>query len=248
MMTIRRLPDRSPQRRRRSFACGYTLLEFIVAMTVLGIALSGLFPLTAILSRHLQPVKTPTSGGYDCRTPARDGNTTGNVAYSQHTWYLAPYAGPWARKLGASAQLLSALPGGSPPPGFAQTNSPVPVPPPVVSLDDYEPNGSPSSNPNDGSGTFACSGSGWQYVPSSGQPSFGDGGDYHSHLVPIDQNDSSLSDTASWQITVPADGWYTVQATWPATSDTTLPLAGAAYQVAITPARPVTPTGLLGGR
>ena len=92
MMTIGRLPDRSPRWRRR-FACGYTLVELIVAITVLGIALSGLFPLTAILYRHLQPLKTPASGGYDCRTPARDGNTTGNVAYSQHNWYLTPYAG-----------------------------------------------------------------------------------------------------------------------------------------------------------
>ena len=173
MMTIGRLPDRSPRWRRR-FACGYTLVELIVAITVLGIALSGLFPLTAILYRHLQPLKTPASGGYDCRTPARDGNTTGNVAYSQHNWYLTPYAGSGA-KLGASAQLLSALPGGSVPNGFTQTTSPEPLPPPVVFLDDYEPNGSPSSNPNDGSGTFTCSGSSWQFSPA-GQPPCGYGG------------------------------------------------------------------------
>ena len=55
---------------------GFTFFEFMVALVVLGIALSGLFPLLAISSRELRPIKqtdgTPT---FDCRTPARDWGT-----------------------------------------------------------------------------------------------------------------------------------------------------------------------------
>ncbi len=36
---------------------GFTFLEFTVAMVVLGVTLAGLFPLLAITSRGLQPIK-----------------------------------------------------------------------------------------------------------------------------------------------------------------------------------------------
>ena len=57
---------------------GFTFLEFTVALVVLGVVLSGLFPLLAITSRELQPITIKQSDGtftFDCRTPARDWGT-----------------------------------------------------------------------------------------------------------------------------------------------------------------------------
>ena len=42
-------------------ARGFTFLEFTVALVVLGVALAGLFPLLAITSRGLQPIKTTST-------------------------------------------------------------------------------------------------------------------------------------------------------------------------------------------
>jgi prepilin-type N-terminal cleavage/methylation domain-containing protein len=243
---------------------GYSLLELTVALTLLGIALSGLFPLTAMLSRHLQPIPTNATAAYNCRTPARDGNTTGASptggprAYGRHIWYLTPFHNTntpandaWVRKLGCSAQVnknsADACPATlsvSPPPsgiGIASPSSSLPIQPAVLYLDDYDPNGTPlNSNSIDGRGTFTTSSPSWTYVPPP-QGSPGYQGDYHWHSVPTDQNDPSLSsDVATWQLTVLADGWYSIQATWPTATAPPLPLAGATYQVVTAPSRPVT--------
>jgi prepilin-type N-terminal cleavage/methylation domain-containing protein len=230
---------------------GYSLLELTVAMTLLGIALSGLFPLTAMLSRHLQPIPINATAAYDCRTPARDGNTNGLTPdghkrdYGRHVWYLTPSNDAWVRKLGCSAQVnknstdsCPATLSVSPPPAGLGPSSSLPIQPAVLYLDDYDPSGM-LCNSTDGWGTFTTSSSGWTYVsPSSGSQGYQ--GDYHWHSAPTDQSDSSLSDLATWQLTVLADGWYSIQATWPTATAPPLPLAGATYQVVTNPSRPVT--------
>ena len=60
-------------------------------MVILGIALSGLFPLAAMHSRAMQALEQR------------------NALSGQ--WYLAPSTEPWARKLGAPARLLPNDPG-----------------------------------------------------------------------------------------------------------------------------------------
>lgn len=107
----------------------YTMVEVVVAMAVLGITVSGLFPLLTILSRDLQPIRKfarDGSASYDCRTPARDGNAANfpvdNPVFYPHTWYFTPAndtsnppdpaVGAWVRKLGAGAS-LSTTPSGA---------------------------------------------------------------------------------------------------------------------------------------
>jgi prepilin-type N-terminal cleavage/methylation domain-containing protein len=75
---------------------GFSLLEFEVALVVLGIALTGLFPLTIMYSRGLEKLE-------------RRGPVVGQ-------WYLVPPADVWARKLGAAATLTNQAPGPKPPP------------------------------------------------------------------------------------------------------------------------------------
>jgi prepilin-type N-terminal cleavage/methylation domain-containing protein len=207
--TRRRISRRLPLRR------GFTFLEFMVAMVVLGVALSGLFPLLAITSRQLQPVKNPT---FDCRTPARDWGTDGYddpqtnppLRNQRHVWRLTPYDDPWLRKLGTSAQVTS---------GSVASSTPVPIQSSIVFLDDYEPNGTQVNNTTDGSGTYTSTG--WTAGTASGYHQ-----DYHYHEAPTD---TPSSDAAIWQLTIVADGWYSIQATWP--TDTGKTLTNATYQV-----------------
>jgi hypothetical protein len=222
---------RSPRRRAVS-PSAFTLLEITVATVILSIAIGGLFPLVAIISRDLQPVRKDNNEGratYQCTSPARDGNTltTHDPAppsgYVQHTWYLAPVGDltattananttTWARKLGASARLLAApmpVSLSDVPTAFSSVATPSPVAASMVRQDDYE--GAPGSN--DGSGTFAVAGA-WTYAASV--PDAFDS-DTHRHEALVFGQISS--DMATWTLTVPADGWYSVQATWPASSD-----------------------------
>ncbi len=97
---------------RRRTTRGFTFLEFTVALVVLGIALAGLFPLLAITSRGLQPIKNDSACAHG--TPARDWgkNSTDDASINplqqnqRHCWYVTPYNydDPWLRKLGASAR------------------------------------------------------------------------------------------------------------------------------------------------
>jgi prepilin-type N-terminal cleavage/methylation domain-containing protein len=178
---------------------GFTLLEFVVAMLVFSVALSGLFPLLAILTRDLQPLRTPGApGGYGCFTPARDGNTTGsNLVYQQHIWYLTPDPDPWVRKLGASATAACTAP--------SSGVSPIPIQSAVVFQYAYTPGG---QTPQDGLGTFTCAGS-WTYQPSgSGITS------YYCDAAPVAP--LTTTDSATWNLTVITAGWYAIQASWPA--------------------------------
>jgi prepilin-type N-terminal cleavage/methylation domain-containing protein len=125
MMSIDRCaPEKANGRASRR---GFTFLEFLVALVVLGVALSGLLPLIAITSRHLQPPKPVLFNNADgskttvadCRSPARDWWASSSDydadthVQSRQNWLMTPYlsfasgtvtADPWMRKLGASAQ------------------------------------------------------------------------------------------------------------------------------------------------
>jgi type II secretory pathway pseudopilin PulG len=81
---------RGPARR------GFSLLEFEVALIVLGIAFSGMFPLAVMYSRGLEALERRTCVG--------------------GTWYIVPSSLEWARKLGASASITSVDPGPKPAP------------------------------------------------------------------------------------------------------------------------------------
>jgi hypothetical protein len=174
---------------------GSTLLEFIVALVVLGVAMSGMMPLLVVLSRDLQPLKKRDAGGvnYSYFTPSRDWCTNDNAQNYRHTWYLTAFDDPWARKLGASAQIVSASP----------SSSPAGLYPAVISVNDD----------NSGtSGTYANSGS-WNYVITAPAAM---GGDYHYHAVPQGTGAPPADKYALWTLSVATAGWYSVQATWPA--------------------------------
>jgi prepilin-type N-terminal cleavage/methylation domain-containing protein len=203
----------SPARR------GYTMLEVTVAMTVLGIALSGLFPLLAILSRNLQPARKIAADGtasYDCRTPARDGNTDGTgvsppPVYLQHVWYLTaagdanttpdPNVTAWVRKLGASATAGTV--------SFSAGAAACQVGQPIIGP--IHP-GDPgySEMPLWTSGTLSTSPAGhYQAV----QPT---GGSVYS---------------ANWTFNVPVTGWYYIEASWPANPSPPITLTTVNYQI-----------------
>jgi hypothetical protein len=134
----------------------------------------------------------------------------------RHVWYVTPFDELWARKLGASAQLTS---------GTLTSAAPTPVQPALLFLDDNETSGTPVHNDTDGAGTFNAPGAGWVAGTASGYK-----GDYRYHSAPTVASDPTLSDTAQWSLTVPVDGWYSVQATWP--TDTGRTLTAATFQVA----------------
>lgn len=78
---------------------GFTLVEFVVAMVLFGIAMSGLFPLVVMHSRVLQSLE---------RRDAME--RVGSDVPVVFKWYLVPFsdrdsqgADAWARKLGAGA-------------------------------------------------------------------------------------------------------------------------------------------------
>ena len=104
--------------------------------------------------------------------------------------------------------------------------SPAPVASPILFLDDNDSSGTLTNNDTDGSGTFTDAG--W----TAGTSSLGYGHDYRYIEAPTNPNDPTLNDTATWALTVPADGWYSIQATWP--TDTGGTLTNASYQVTAT--------------
>jgi prepilin-type N-terminal cleavage/methylation domain-containing protein len=179
---------------------GYTLLEFIVAMVVFGVALTGLMPLVAILSRDLQPQM-----GQRGTTPARDWNTD-TCQQSQHTrttWYLTPYDDSWVRRLGVSARVTA---------GSVSSASQSPVQSPVLFLDDYDPSGSPVTNSSDGTGTYASAG--WEYNGSAASAFAGD--QHRKAALPAG---SSSTGEAVWTFKILTPGYYSIQTTWTAGSD-----------------------------
>ncbi len=106
----------SPRRRR-----GFSMLEFQVALILLGIALAGLFPLVAIYSKGVAKLEDRMYNEGVMTLP--DPLTLQDRQPIQG--YLVPNSNIWARKLGAAAQLT--------------TIAPVPPAPIVTSVDDGDP-------------------------------------------------------------------------------------------------------------
>jgi hypothetical protein len=75
---------------------GFSLLEFEAALVLLGIALTGLFPLVAIYSKGVQTLEQ--------RLPL------------PAVFYVVPSTDPWARKLGAAAAVTANPPAAPVPP------------------------------------------------------------------------------------------------------------------------------------
>jgi prepilin-type N-terminal cleavage/methylation domain-containing protein len=177
----------SKRTRRRQ---GYTLLEVVVALTVLGIAFTGLFPLMVMQSRTVESLELQYTTQGDGNTPVFrsqltsvvDATSRANYSGTSSTsaWYFTPSADPWARKLGAAAMLSGTK---------SSTQA--------------------SLIANDGS---ACtfSGSGWTTAATSTSAY---GGDYRTHAL-----QASPTDTATWEFDNVAQGLYYVLATWPASA------------------------------
>ena len=193
----------------------FTLLELVISLLVFGIALSGLIPLVTVLSRDLQPIKHIASDGvvtYQSGSPARDGNTSGAgidppPAYVQHVWYVTAYDDPWVRKLGASARLTPVTAGGSPPSIFTSATSPTPSQPYVLVADDD----------NDALDEPYADSGGWAYDGTSATEALG--GDMHRQQAKRADMPPASAHHAKWTLIVQNDGWYSIQATWPASSD-----------------------------
>ena len=143
---------------------GFSLLEFEVALTLLGIGLVGLFPLVVMQSRAVRSIEKRLS--------------------SQATYYLVASPNVWAQKLGAPAQLST-----TPPAAPAAA---------AVLLVDNGDNG------------YSESGSAWTTTADSRAFQ----GQYRLH-----SRQTGSPDTATWQFTGLAAGWFQLQATWLASSD-----------------------------
>ena len=90
------------------------------------------------------------------------------------------------------------------PSGFPLVGTPNPVAPLVVRQDDIDP--------PDGVGFSVIGAPGsWLNNPLQTTPP-AVGNNAHRH-------DATAGDVATWNLSAPADGWYAVQATWPASSD-----------------------------
>jgi hypothetical protein len=185
---------------------GISLLELTVAMVVFGLALTGMFPLVAILSRDLLPLRSKSGDSsaayYQYFTPARDWNGDDTTLASQrHTWYLVPSVDPWTRKLGVSAAITSD------PSQFAGVTPTTIEPFTLVHDDDDDATDLDHDNIED-----YTNGDQWTLGPSN-LTALSYGGNCHRHvLLPT----GSTPSNAVWTFTVAAAGWYSIQTTWPA--------------------------------
>ncbi|MEN6405214.1 MAG: hypothetical protein ABFC77_01960 [Thermoguttaceae bacterium] len=193
------------------------MLELCVAMMVFSIAISGLFPMVTVLSRHLQPLRTcdaqPKSTAVSW-SPARDFEAV------RYTWAMTAYDDPWMRKLGAGARVTSSA---------IASVSPTPLQPSVRAQDDD--NGSVDI---DGDGLEDYAGDAWTY--NNAAP-LAVGGDQHrGAALPAG---SSSAGIAVWNISIATSGWYAIQATWTAAADQATDVQFTVYRNSIAMADPV---------
>ena len=100
---------------------GFTFLEFMVAMVVLGIALTGLFPLMVVCSRGVESLELRytaegnKNNNWFSPVYRTDSHSAGPIPREDYgTWYVIPSADPWASKLGAVATFSRTMPSASP--------------------------------------------------------------------------------------------------------------------------------------
>ncbi|MBU4399873.1 MAG: prepilin-type N-terminal cleavage/methylation domain-containing protein [Planctomycetes bacterium] len=194
--------------------CGFTLVEFIVAMVVLGVALAGMFPLLIVQSRALEslelrytekgseinqgkswfsPVHRPYLG--DNRIPRGERENYG-------VWYLIPADDAWTRKLGAAAKLTR------------EYTEPIP---PTLYVDDDD------DGLNNDDDYVEESGSDWEPLGEGFQE------DARRHAPAISQP------AATWTFNISAlkipPGYYHVYATWPVLNPQALGQPNASFSV-----------------
>jgi prepilin-type N-terminal cleavage/methylation domain-containing protein len=189
-----RLSRRGPLRQ------GFTMLEFIVAMIVLGIALTGLFPLEVMQSRVIESLELRyTESGNQAnlnhehnwnspvmRSDIESADTIPREDYGD--WYLIPSTDPLARKLGAAAAL-----------SLTDVAPPTPA---VTLVDDDAEVTSPDS--------YTETGGGW----TTGAGGYGD--DVRRHEL-----QSPPTDNAVWTFSNVSIGRYKVLVTWPVSAGLT---------------------------
>jgi prepilin-type N-terminal cleavage/methylation domain-containing protein len=176
---------------------GFTMLEFIVAMVVLSIALTGMFPLMVVQSRNLESLELRYSEQGNKKTdwvcPVFTPDLEGAVVLSREDygdWYLIPSTDPWARKLGAMATL--------------SRNPPAALP---VEIRDDEGD---VSDPG-----YEETGTGWA-VETNAQAFLGD----RRRHAPIAEGETTI-EYATWTFTIQTPGYYRILATWSAATDQT---------------------------
>lgn len=195
---------------------GFTLLEFIVAMVVFGIALAGMLPLVVILSRNIRPVRYGTEGNrYYYRTPARDWESDAR----RDTWYVLPFSETWARKLGASARITDNS-------DTFDAYTPTTASHPAVQTFDDDADTTDSDSDGNEDYTDAATDSNWQTGTRSS--SITDRQDYRYHETLATAPDTA---SATWTFTVATAGYYSLQASWP--TDTGKTLTTVTYDVAL---------------
>jgi prepilin-type N-terminal cleavage/methylation domain-containing protein len=172
---------------------GFSLLELVVAIVVLGFAFMGLFPLVVVLSRDLQPQGTRL-------TPAK--NFEGSSSRRIATWYVTPFVNPWERKLGASARI------GSDQDAF-DAYSPASIHAALIEHNDYN-----DGRDTDGDSVADYADGGWDYVTGD---AYAWQADYHRYDALAAGTPSS--NYAVWTFKINAAGWYSIQTTWTASGD-----------------------------
>ena len=192
-------PNRSrrPQRRQASLR-GFSMLEMIVAMVVLGIAMAGLLPLAIQHSRQVRSLEgcNPQTGRWRC---AEGTWTYGSDTRGQYPdqWYITPSSDAWAKKLCAAALLSSGT-----------TLSP-PIAPLPVYFYDSTLNANAVLADNSTSGFYGESDPDWLDGPAIGYL-----GNSRRHSAGTEGTAAS-SDYAVWTFQNVPPGWYVVEATWP---------------------------------
>jgi prepilin-type N-terminal cleavage/methylation domain-containing protein len=203
---LRRISNVRPKHPGRypAMRSGFTMLEFIVAMIVLGIALTGLLPLEIMQSRVIESLElrytakgnqTNLDLNHEWNSPVLRGQIDSEEPIPREdygNWYMIPSSDPLARKLGAPAEFSLTLPASTP----------------VVNLvDDVDPANS----------DYEEVGTGW--VAGTTVSVYGN--DSRRHEL-----QATPTDYAVWTFTNVAPGRYYILATWKESSD----LAGGTNQ------------------
>ena len=182
------------------------MLELLTALVVLGVALSGLFPLLVQYSRQVQQLERCSPQTGRCQQAADHTWTYQAVdpaqATSQHypsQWYLAPSTDPWMWKLGAAASLQQGSPTFPPNilPSYSQNSF-------AIAYIPINPSSPLVAYPGDSSSYTNCDPSLWL----NGPPGYN--GASRQHL-----SAAASTDTATWTFANVQPGWYVVEATWP---------------------------------
>jgi hypothetical protein len=175
------------------------MLEFIVAMIVLGIALTGLFPLEVMQSRVIESLELRyTEKGNQAnldhqhnwnspvmRSDLESSDTIPREDYGD--WFMIPSTDPLARKLGAAASL--------------SLTDVAPSDPPVTLIDDDEVTTSPD--------TYLENGIGWTTVA----------GGYEDHTRRHPMQDPPAGYNAIWTFSNVPPGRYKILVTWAASAE-----------------------------